>query len=128
MTALSSQSEKSTLTAMAESDNYLTIAQDKALTSLTIVSASLSVIGSSLILTSVTRRKDRGAYERLMFGMSVCDIFSSLNFASQTFLTPRGTWALSLGNHTSCLVGGILFQAGMFTSMIYFNMLAFFSF
>lgn len=111
---------------MAESDQQISIAQDKALTSLTIFSSSLSVIGSSLILMAVTRRKNRGPYERLMFGMSVCDIFSTLNFATQTFLTPRGTWALSLGNDTSCVVGGIFFQAGMFTSMIYYNMLAIF--
>lgn len=49
----------------ARPDNYLSIVPDKAFTSLPIVSASLSWTESSLILTAVTRRKDRGAYERL---------------------------------------------------------------
>ena len=107
-------------------ESSLSTGQDKALTVLSIVSSLLSVTGSSIIVAATTRRHKRGAYERLLSAMSACDIFASLDFAIQTFLTPRGKWALSLGNEISCVVAGTLFQFGTLSSMIYYNMLAVF--
>lgn len=109
--------------------NELPAAQDWTLTILTIISSTLSVAGSSIIITSVVRRrKNRGVCERLLFGMSLCDIFASLDFAVQPFLTPMGKWRASRGNATTCNIAGACFQFGALASMIYYNMLAIFYF
>jgi len=107
-------------------ESSLSTGQDKALTVLSIVSSLLSVAGSSIIVAAATRRHKRGVYERLLSAMSACDIFASVDFAIQTFLTPRGKWALSLGNEMSCVAAGTFFQFGTLSSMIYYNMLAIF--
>lgn len=109
--------------------NDLSAAKDLTLTILTIVSSTLSVAGSSIIISSVIRRrKNRGVCERLLFGMSVCDIFASVDFAVQPFLTPVGKWRASRGNATTCNIAGAFFQFGALASMIYYNMLAIFYF
>ena len=71
---------------MSEAEQYISVAQDKALTALTISSCLLSAVGSTLILLVVTRsRQNAGVYERLMFGMSMSDLFATLNFVLQPF-------------------------------------------
>lgn len=80
------------------------------------ITAALSVIGSTLILVYVLKRKREGrviqVYHRIMFSMACGDLVSSLNYFAGTFPIPQGTtgdfgpvfWAL--GSPMSCRICG----------------------
>lgn len=122
----------------AEMDHHdlpagLSDAQDKLLALLPIPSSTLSIIGSTIIifiiLESPNNRGDDGRrkwtpYSRLLLGMSICDIFSSISIALAGFLRPQGSiraWAF--GNDATCTATGFLIQFS-WSGMIYYNMLS----
>lgn len=90
------------------SSSDLTNSQEIILYLLQIFSGTLSLIGSSTILFKIFRNLRRGnhttPYDRLILGLSICDVISSLTYAMGPFLLPRDTskrvWAL--GNDSTC--------------------------
>lgn len=79
------------------------------------ISALLSIIGSSLIILSVRRkRKNNGTYERIMQRMSIFDAIHSTALIFMPYLTPSdsGVWS-GLGNDTTCTIMGFFAQLGM---------------
>ena len=79
-------------------------------------SGSLSIIGSSLILYTMSHggwtRLSRPR-NRLLFGMSVIDIFSSAAYSVSIIPTPQETeCAIGMGNLSTCNAQGFLIQLG----------------
>lgn len=101
----------------------LSYAQDVSLTCLTITSSTASIVGSGLVLRFVRPRD--GTYERLMFSMGVCDVLMSLGQVLQPFLTPKGAWAWSLGDRTTCNVAGMLQQLTLM-NLFYYAFISYF--
>ena len=52
-------------------------------------SGILSIVGSSLIVKSVLQDKKKSSYKRLMLGLSISDLVSSVLYMSMPFLGPR---------------------------------------
>ncbi|CAJ1939085.1 unnamed protein product [Cylindrotheca closterium] len=114
----------------------LSDAQDKLLAVLPIPSSVLSIIGSSVIIYMLLhnhRGRGRGfqqrrwtPYTRLLLGMSICDIISSISIAAAGFLRPRGSLrAWAFGNDATCTAAGFLIQFS-WSGMLYYNMLFFY--
>ena len=101
----------------------LTPAQDKALSLLPIPSAILSIFGSSVILyMAISTRRERKwtTYTRLLIGLSVCDIISSVSLALASFLRrPESGRIWAIGNDATCAIIGTLTQFSY--SNIFFN-------
>lgn len=116
------------------------------LAAITIISASLSIVGSTQILLHIftrngkARRNDlqtrkvnenqngKGTYERLIAMMSIFDIAFSLTLALQMFLTNRkeGYWKpLSIGNQHTCTAMGAMQQFSL-SSFFYYGCLGFY--
>jgi hypothetical protein len=79
-------------------ENYefrdLTDLQKKLLAILPVPSSLFSIFGSTIIIVMVWKvRKTKSwiPYQRLLLGMSICDIISSLTLAVGPFLYPKGT-------------------------------------
>lgn len=97
-----------------------------------IFSAILSLIGSSLIVfkivRNINRNKSSTPYDRIILGLSSCDIVSSITYAVAPFLLPSATskrvWAL--GNDTTCTWLGFLSQLACFWSIWYNCILSFY--
>ena len=97
-----------------------------------ILSSVLSLIGSSLIvfkiLRIINRNKSSTPYDRIILGLSSCDIVSSITYAVSPFLLPSATstrvWAL--GNDTTCSWIGFLSQLACFWSIWYNCILSFY--
>jgi len=74
---------------------------------LAICSASLSVIGSSTIVSKIVRDKARNGstepYDRIIFCLSIGNIFASIYYAMIAFL-------LAIASPASCMAWGVLFQ------------------
>lgn len=90
----------------------LTDAQEKALAILPLFSVVLSVLGSAAILRLTLRRPKPTSYERILFGLSVSDIASSMTNALGAFLVPRDSshriWAV--GTDATCKALGTAYQ------------------
>lgn len=106
----------------------LTDAQDKLLAMLPIPSSILSIVGSTIIIYIILGNRGRRRwtpYSRLLLGMSVCDIVSSISIAIAGFLRPQDTsiraWAF--GNDATCTITGFLIQFS-WSGMFYYNMLS----
>ena len=64
--------------------------QEKVVSILFVFSGTLSVVGSSTIVYKVLKnRANATPYDRLMLGLSSCDILASLNFMMAPFLVPE---------------------------------------
>eukprot|EP00980_Cylindrotheca_fusiformis_P025764 scaffold14574_cov123-Cylindrotheca_fusiformis.AAC.1 len=88
------------------------------------VSAILSFIGSSLIIVTVLRDREKRTqtYHQVMLGISCFDMTSSLAYALDHFLLPAGSSIPgSTGNTHTCKLQGVMLQLG-YTSMM-FNLL-----
>jgi hypothetical protein len=99
----------------------LSDSQEKLLSVLFVVSAALSILGSSTIVIKVLRNRSKASpYDRLMLGLSSFDILASLTFAMWPFLLPRETskrvWAV--GTDWTCTFVGFLTQLS-FAAMLY---------
>lgn len=105
----------------------LSDAQEMALSLLPIPSSILSIIGSSIIIHLVYKASQRGPYMRILFGMSICDLITSLAWAIQGFVMPAATsqrvWAF--GNDASCTAIGFLTQFA-FSGFLYYGMLSYY--
>jgi hypothetical protein len=106
----------------------LTDGQEVVLSMLLVVSGVLSILGSSTIIYKVAKNRDKAkSYERLMFGLSTCDIIGGVGYALTPFLLPRTTshrvWAL--GTEASCSFLGFLTQF-TFSGLWYNCMLSFY--
>ena len=97
--------------------------QDKTLSLLPILPACLSIWGSANIIYMVLSSEKRTPYRRLLFGLSCCDVISSITLALQPYLMPRGTAIWAVGNETSCDALGF-FQQFSSSDIFYNGMLA----
>ncbi len=97
-----------------------------------IFSAILSLIGSSVIVFKIGRHINQNnsstPYDRIILGLSSCDIVSSFTYAVAPFLLPSSTskrvWAL--GNDTTCTWLGFLAQLACFWAIWYNCILSFY--
>ena len=106
----------------------LTNSQEIVLSLLYLFSAILSILGSSTIVYKVLGDRSKAtSYDRLMLGLSICDIIASLGWALTPFLLPRETstnpWAI--GNDTTCTFLGFITQLG-FSAVLYNMFLSFY--
>jgi hypothetical protein len=118
----------------------LSEAQEKVISLLPVFSGFLSVLGSLTIIYMVSRRCRIGSsnnrqrklrwttpYTRLLFGMSCCDIVSSITLMVMPFLLPsessQRVWAF--GNDATCSVIGF-FQQFSLSAFLYNGCLSFY--
>jgi hypothetical protein len=106
----------------------LTDGQEVVLSMLMVVSGVLSILGSATIIYKVIKNRDKAKpYDRLMFGLSTCDIIGGVAYALTPFLLPRTTsprvWAF--GTAASCSFLGFLTQFS-FSGLWYNCMLSFY--
>lgn len=101
--------------------------QDRIVSILPIIPALLSCICSCILLHLT--KSWQAPYQRILFGLSVFDLFTSVSFALQPFLVPQETsqrvWAL--GNDASCSALGFLSQLTL-ASLLYNGLLSFYYF
>ena len=110
----------------------LTDSQEIILYLLQVCAGTLSLIGSSTILFKIFRnlRKDdyTTPYERMILGLSTCDVLSSITYAIGPFLLPSATskrpWAL--GNDSTCTYLGFFNQLACFWAVWYNCLLSFY--
>jgi hypothetical protein len=106
--------------------------QEILLAVLQVSSASLSLIGSSTIVYKIVlnlkRNKTTTPYERIMMGLSSCDILASVTYAMAPFLLPRQTSQriTSLGNDATCSILGFLIQLSCIWAVWYNALLSFY--
>lgn len=105
----------------------LSDAQEVAMSILQVASATLSLIGSSTIVYKIlrnhTKTQKTPPYDRIILGLSGCDIVASIAFALGPFLLPTTTdrvWAL--GNDMTCTGLGFLTQLS-FGWAIWYNVI-----
>ena len=98
----------------SESSQRLSDVQEHLLALLPIPASILSILGSSIIiyiaLDSRSRRK-WSPYTRLLIGLSISDIVSSINVALASFLRPAGSpraASFANGNATTCSISGFM--------------------
>jgi hypothetical protein len=103
--------------------DHLSDTQVKVLSLLFIFSATLSILGSSTIVLKVVRNRSKSTpYDRIMLGLSGCDVVASLSWILTPFLLPEETsprvWAR--GTDTTCTILGTLTQFGY--AAIFYNL------
>jgi hypothetical protein len=91
----------------------LTLAQDKALSLTPVFSGLLSSWGSVTIIYMIVTSSQGGCYKRIMLGLSVADLVSSVTIVLQPFLLPSDgqperVWAV--GNDATCTAMGFFHQ------------------
>lgn len=104
---------------------HLTDGQEQVLSLLPIPPGLLSVACSGTIIYLTARSGLSSVYNRILFGLSAADIFTSTSFILQHFLVPAQTshriWAI--GNNFTCSLVGTTTQVGM-SSLFYNGFLA----
>ncbi len=113
-------SEDNLTAALANEDTFVkTLYTRWAGVSIAIVTSSLSAISSALIIFMILRSSSplSSTYHRIMFGMSISDVFASTAMALSTSLLPKDAVyeqfePKMLGNRTTCNLQGFLFTAG----------------
>jgi hypothetical protein len=106
----------------------LTDQQEVVLSVLSIISGVLSILGSSTIVFKVVNSFNKSApYDRLLLGLSCCDILASVTYAINPFLlnseTSQRVWAF--GNDTTTTMLGFLAQFS-FAAIWYNGMLSYY--
>ncbi|CAJ1931670.1 unnamed protein product [Cylindrotheca closterium] len=97
-----------------EASQRLSEVQERLLAVLPIPACILSILGSSIIILIALdsrKRKKWSPYTRLLIGLSVSDIVSSINIALASFLRPTDSpraSAFTIGNATTCYVSGFM--------------------
>lgn len=117
---------------IATTSTDLTGSEEIVLYLLQLAAGTLSLIGSSAILYKIFRnlRKHNYTtpYERIILGLSCCDVISSLTYAIGPFLLPSDTskrpWAL--GNDSTCTYLGFFNQLACFWAVWYNCLLSFY--
>lgn len=95
---------------------------------LLVISAVLSILGSSTIIYKILRNiKKATPYDRIMLGLSGCDIVGSFAYVLSPLLPPKSTseriW--SIGNNATCSFLGFITQFA-FAAVMYNAMLSFY--
>ena len=106
--------------------------EQKTLIILQLCAAGLSLIGSSTIVFKILRNlcttKTTTPYDRIILGLSSCDIVSSITYVIGPFLLPAETsqriWAF--GNETTCQGLGFLMQLSCIWAIWYNCILSFY--
>ncbi len=106
--------------------------QEMVLSILLVCSAFLSVVGSCTIVfkifRSLCRNQTTTPYDRIILGLSCCDIVASFTYALGPFLLPSETsqrvWAI--GDDSSCQKLGFLLQLASLWSIWYNAILSFY--
>lgn len=119
------------------SDEKLTPFQEKVLAVLPLMSGLLSAWGSLQIIRIIVRNRIRrpsenvgsrmSCYQRIMLGLSLCDLVSSIVLCLQAFLLPKSegrSWAI--GNQATCTAMGFLQQ--LFGATIFYSVMLSFVF
>ena len=106
----------------------LTDGQERVLSLLYVFSSTLSIIGSSTIIFKVLANRGKAtSYDRLMLGLSLCDIVSSIAYSLYPFFLPAQTsprvWAF--GNEATCSFIGFMTQFG-FSAAVYNGFLSYY--
>ena len=91
---------------MDEADALRVLYEAAGIAKIRMVTASISTISSIglIILLSRSENKFTTTPNRLLLGLSIADIMSSVAFAFVTLPMPVGTWNawITLGNTTTC--------------------------
>jgi len=85
-----------------------------------VFSGFLSLIGSSIIVRIILsdfKNKLAHVYHRILFAMSIIDIFSSLNSMFGFSMVPRGYFWGAAGNTLTCSMSGLMFELGTSVGM-----------
>ena len=80
--------------------------------SLQIISGSLSFIASMTIVLMVIKNGLNKPYRRLIFGLSISDMFQSFALLTGPFATPSGEYSWSVGSIQTCEANGFLMVYG----------------
>jgi hypothetical protein len=98
--------------------------QQISLASVTLVSCSLSLVGSGAIVYLVLKRHNQSTYHRLLLCMSVTEILHSLETALQPFFIPVAEDRIfAVGNQQTCSTLGFFAQFGITIVTLYSAML-----
>lgn len=127
--ASTQQHEEESLSTQQPQLGGLSDAQEMVLAILPIPSAILSILGSVCIISmSLSTKKKWTVYTRLLIGMSMCDIVSSMTLAVAAFLRPRDytdhhhrIW--TFGSEATCSAIGTLTQFS-YSGLFYNSMLS----
>lgn len=107
----------------------LTVQQEKVLSILCLISGALSIAGSSTIAYKVLRnRREASPYDRLLLGLSLCDIVASFAYAMSPFLLPTnggGQRVWAIGTDATCTSLGWLLQFS-WSAILYNGALSFY--
>jgi len=129
--ATTTVTDNSTTATEAPMHDGVSDGQEMAMSVLQIASATLSLIGSCTIaykiLKSHSRTQYTPPYDRIILGLSSCDIFSSAAFILGPFLIPRSServWAMGTG--TTCTGLGFLTQLAFGWAIWYNAVLSFY--
>lgn len=129
MTAAMLNATTSTTNTLSMAAEGLSDAQEKVLAILPIPSAILSIFGSATILYMCCRTRNERkwtTYTRLLIGLSICDILSSLTLGVAAFLRPRDNLRVwTFGNEATCSAIGFLTQFS-YSGLFYNAMLSFY--
>ena len=96
----------------------LSVAQEIVLSVSVMPSGLLSLFGSSVILYNVVYRKRLvSPLERILFGLSISDIFVTLNWMIAAVFTPpvHGRTTVAFGNDATCVALGTIAQLSVAT-------------
>ncbi|KAI2490547.1 hypothetical protein MHU86_24025 [Fragilaria crotonensis] len=91
--------------------DFYTIPQQITLVITSLISGSVSLLGSLTIIYIIwrdRRKKLKFVYHRVLFAMSLIDCVASLNFAFGFLLVPQGIFWGAQGNTASCEASGFL--------------------
>jgi len=110
----------------------LTEQQEVVLSVLQILSATLSLVGSCIIVFKIFRsmyhKQTTTPYDRIILGLSSCDVVSSCMYIMSPFLLPQNTsqrvWAV--GNDATCQALGFLTQLSVIWAIWYNCILSFY--
>mmetsp|Transcript_23073 Transcript_23073/g.56913 ORF Transcript_23073/g.56913 Transcript_23073/m.56913 type:complete len:570 (-) Transcript_23073:1281-2990(-) len=97
---------------LLNSPSTLSPNQERVLSTLLVISATLSALGSASIIYKILRDKQLIAkpYHRTMLALSLADVIASLTFGLYPFLMPFQSRIWSFGNATTCTTLGFLTQ------------------
>jgi len=111
----------------------LTPTQDITLIVLQVLSSTLSLIGSCIIIFKILRKScqkqaSTTPYDRIILGLSSCDVLMSFTFMVGPFLLPSDTSRRSsaIGNDSTCTHLGFLLQLSCFWAVWYNCILSFY--
>ena len=110
----------------------LSVPQEMTLVVLQICASVLSLIGSTTIVYKIVRnlsaKKVTTPYERIILGLSSCDILSSITFAISPFLLPSDSSQriVAIGSDATCQTMGFMLQFSSIWAIWYNCILSFY--